>query len=97
MSAPSAALRRSAVVLGAALAACSMVIAVPGSANAVGRPIGGCAGPHMLQPITDFSSGTQSFLTASIDKNLDGYVCTKPLPDAIPFLNISFTDNVAHV
>lgn len=88
---------RGRLVLGAALAASLSIVAFPNAANAAGRPIGGCPGPHTLQPITDFSTGTQSFLTASIDKNGDGYVCTKPLPEVLPFLNISFTDNVARV
>ncbi len=78
----------------AAGVACIGALAVPGAAQAA-PPVGACPGPFQLQAITDFSPGTQAFLVASIDRNGDEQVCTKPLPEAIPFLNISFIDNLA--
>jgi len=87
--------RHAVLMLGASLAACLTAVAVPTAAHSAGQPVAGCAGPHTLQAITEFSPGTQDYLTTSVDKNLDGYVCTKPLPEVLPFLNISFIDNVA--
>lgn len=85
--------RRLALGAGAACIA-TMALAAPSSAHAA-SPVGACPGPFQLQAISQFSPGTQAFLVASIDRNGDGQVCTKPLPEAIPFLNISFIDNLS--
>lgn len=62
-------------------------------ALASSRPAGGCPPPFGLQATSEFGPGFQDFL-AQVDKNDDDLVCTQPLPDALPFPNINFIDNV---
>ena len=56
-------------------------------------PVGGCPPPVLLQANSDFGPGVQDH-QAGVDKNRDGHVCTQPLPEALPFPNINFIDNV---
>jgi hypothetical protein len=75
----------------AALAIAGTGLAAPASAD---KPSAGCPPPFELQPISAFGPGFQDFLVTHIDKNADQLVCTQPLPDALPFPNINFVDNV---
>ena len=70
-------------------------VALPSAANAEGRPVGDCPPTFRTQAISEFSAGTQAFLRSSIDRNGDEQVCTRDLPEAVPFLPINFIDNVA--
>ena len=56
--------------------------------------MGGCAPAFTLHPVSDFGPGFQDFLVNRIDKNEDRMVCAQPLPEALPFPNINFVDNV---
>ena len=71
-------------------------IAVMGLATSASaaKPTGGCPPVFDLQPISAFGPGFQEFLVTRIDKNADQFVCAKPLPEALPFPNINFVDNV---
>jgi hypothetical protein len=66
---------------------------LPSAAHAEGRPAAGCAEAFTLQSVDDFGAGFQTFL-ARVDKNGDRMVCTRLLPDALPFPPINFVDNV---
>ncbi len=62
-------------------------------ALAAGSPAGGCPKPFELQAISEFVPGFQEFLER-VDKNDDDLACTQGLPEALPFPNINFIDNV---
>jgi hypothetical protein len=67
-----------------------MGLATPASAA---NPTGGCPPVFDLQAISAFGPGFEEFLV-TVDKNADQFVCAKPLPEALPFPNINFVDNV---
>ncbi len=68
--------------------------AIPSLAG--GPPARGCPPPFELQVTSEFGPGFQDFLER-VDKNDDGLVCTQELPEALPFPNINFIDNVVRL
>ncbi len=70
-------------------------VAMAGSAApAAAVPVGECPTAFTLRAKSDFGPGFQDFLTERIDKNEDALVCAKVLPEALPFPNVNFVDNV---
>lgn len=71
--------------------ALSLALATPAEAAPKGTS---CGNAFELSAISDFGPGFQTFLQG-VDRNDDDLVCAKPLPEALPFPNINFVDNVA--
>lgn len=79
------------------LALVLLALAMTAAPAAATPPIGGCPPAFELKAISDFGPGFFEFLTGRVDKNGDGYVCAQDLPEALPFPNINFVDNVVRI
>lgn len=60
-------------------------------------PVGACPPAFELKSAAFFGPGFQEFLLERVDKNGDEQVCAQHLPEAMPFPNINFVDNVVRL